>query len=246
MMGDNAGLTIFGVRIDNFTCKEIDAIINDLLSIDGQYQIVTMNPEFLLAARRDHAFRKVLNASTLTVVDGHGISFVAWLQRQKIHCRYPGADLLHLILRYAVDVYDMPIYILARKDGLSSWETVQASLLRQYPHAKITGQDADIHDTVAIDIERCVVLCNFGAPYQEMTLNAIVKRSLHTHIVAMGVGGSFDYITGNLQRAPVWMRRIGVEWLYRLFQQPHRWRRIINAVIIFPIMVVCNHKNSKK
>jgi N-acetylglucosaminyldiphosphoundecaprenol N-acetyl-beta-D-mannosaminyltransferase len=241
-MDNNAGFTIFGVHIDNYTCEEIDAVVNQFLRNRGQYQIATINPEFLLSARRDHTFRKVLNASTLRVVDGHGISFVAWLQKQKIRCRYPGADLLHLILRYAVDVYDMPIYILARKDGLSSWKTVRASLLRQYPHAKITGQDANIHDLVTIDVERCVVLCNFGAPYQEVTLNAIVKRSLHTHIIAMGVGGSFDYITGNLQRAPVWIRRIGMEWLYRLFQQPRRWRRIINAVIIFPIMVVCNQE----
>jgi len=56
--------------------------------------------------------------------------------------------------------------------------------------------------------------------------------------LAIGVGGAFDYISGNVRRAPEFMRRIGLEWLFRLIQQPSRWKRILNAVIVFPFLII--------
>ena len=80
-------------------------------------------------------------------------------------------------------------------------------------------------------------LCNFGAPYQEKFINSLKNDILW---VAMGVGGSFDYVTGKTKRAPKIMRIFGLEWLWRLILQPKRIKRIINAVIIFPIKVILN------
>ncbi len=110
-----------------------------------------------------------------------------------------------------------------------------------------------------------IVFCNFGAPYQEKFLNSL-KNGTPPHLyekfsnnsfcnnasnlqnqrcggkigLAVGVGGSFDFITGKIKRAPASMRKIGLEWLWRLIQQPRRIKRIFNTVIIFPIRVLFN------
>ena len=60
----------------------------------------------------------------------------------------------------------------------------------------------------------------------------------------MGVGGTFDFISGNKNRAPKWMRGVGIEWLYRLVQEPRRIRRIIKAVVVFPYLIILNGRNS--
>jgi N-acetylglucosaminyldiphosphoundecaprenol N-acetyl-beta-D-mannosaminyltransferase len=75
----------------------------------------------------------------------------------------------------------------------------------------------------------------YGAPKQELWLERNLPH-LRTIKVAMGVGGAFDFITGIRKRAPLWMRKIGLEWLFRVIQQPSRLKRIINATIIFPLI----------
>jgi N-acetylglucosaminyldiphosphoundecaprenol N-acetyl-beta-D-mannosaminyltransferase len=80
-------------------------------------------------------------------------------------------------------------------------------------------------------------MCNFGAPWQEFFIrsqkNDIIK-------IGIGVGGTFDFWTGKVKRAPIFLRKIGLEWMWRLIQQPKRMRRIFRAVIIFPIRVIFN------
>jgi len=96
------------------------------------------------------------------------------------------------------------------------------------------------------DIEKIsvydIVFCNFGAPEQEKFLYSLKSLKSDKIRLAMGVGGSFDFITGKIKRAPVFMRKLGLEWLWRLIQQPKRIKRIWNAVIIFPIKVLINGK----
>ena len=79
--------------------------------------------------------------------------------------------------------------------------------------------------------------CNFGAPDQEYFLESLRGRSESVRLV-MGVGGAFDFLTGKLPRAPRVFRVIGLEWLWRLFLQPSRWKRIWRAVVVFPIAVI--------
>jgi len=87
-------------------------------------------------------------------------------------------------------------------------------------------------------------LCNFGAPYQELLL-AGLRNQPGTIRVAMGVGGSFDFLTGKVKRAPRWMRAVGLEWLWRLLLQPRRLKRIWNAVVVFPVQVFLKNKPGK-
>jgi len=90
-----------------------------------------------------------------------------------------------------------------------------------------------------------IVFANFGAPYQEKFLNSLKSAKNSKMRLVMGVGGSFDYLTGKIRRAPVFTRKIGLEWLWRLIQQPRRIKRIWNAVIIFPIKIIFQKRNEQ-
>jgi N-acetylglucosaminyldiphosphoundecaprenol N-acetyl-beta-D-mannosaminyltransferase len=83
-----------------------------------------------------------------------------------------------------------------------------------------------------------ILLVAFGAPAQEIWLSENLKK-LPQIRVAMGVGGTFDFIAGIVPRAPQWMRKIGLEWVYRLYRQPRkRLKRIFNAFCVFPWTVI--------
>jgi len=98
------------------------------------------------------------------------------------------------------------------------------------------SQEEDVNIRKLIDqSEAKILFVAFGAPKQEMWIARNLAHLKHIKVV-MGVGGAFDFISGTIKRAPYWMRRIGVEWLYRLIKQPSRIGRIFNATIKFPIV----------
>ena len=84
----------------------------------------------------------------------------------------------------------------------------------------------------------------FGAPKQELWL-ARNTANLSRIKIAMGVGGAFDFIAGEKYRAPIWLRKIGMEWFFRLIQEPKRWKRIYNAVIKFPVVLLTKWLSEK-
>ena len=143
------------------------------------------------------------------------------------------------------------IFLVANKSGLSGWQETARVIEKIYPKLKIVGADISlknkdnqrnlIRELQMTDKRPDVVFCNFGAPYQEKFIAKLKKSDVNIKL-AVGVGGSFDFISGNIARAPKWLRVLGLEWLWRLFQQPHRWRRIFKAVIIFPIKIILNRK----
>ena len=120
---------------------------------------------------------------------------------------------------------------------MSSWEETRDAILKKYPGLEIGGANLDrddfLHNLQDLDYE--LIFCNFGAPFQEKFLNSQKNDRIK---LAVGVGGSFDYLTGKLKRAPKWMQFFGVEWFWRLMLQPKRIKRIFNAVVIFPIKVL--------
>lgn len=226
---------ILGVKIDNLSVQEILAKIEAFLTDGKFHQIVTVNPEFVLEAQKNPVFREILNKSALSVADGFGITCAFWRFGRKLRARFSGADLLMKILEIA-NTKKLKIFLAVNQDGLSNFEEIRSSILKLYPDLAICGADLDatkIEQPIAFDDTR-VLLCNFGAPKQEYFVasqkNAIIG-------LGMGVGGSFDYLTGKIGRAPLGMRKIGLEWLWRFFLQPKRFRRIFRSVVIFPLKI---------
>ena len=234
-------MDILGVPIDNLTRDEICTRVKVFLDEPKFHQIATVNPEFLVESERNENFRAVLEQCDLRVADGFGIALAFFLKDEKLKCRFPGADLMDEVIHKTslprrlikAGGRGLSVYLAIRKDGLSSFEEIKFALLKKYPNLKINGADIDpkIHDSQFM-IHDSIVFCNFGAPAQELFL-AKLKNNPGNVRLAMGVGGSFDYLTGKQKRAPEWLRTIGLEWLWRLIQQPKRFKRIFDATIVF-------------
>ncbi len=246
---------IFNTRVDNLAKQDIFHTVDTFLTSEQFHQIATVNPEFLLLARKDAAFRAVLNACELNVADGVGIHLALWRQGKRLRARVTGVDLMAYILQQA-ERNDLTVMCVLRKDGLSVWKDVRRAIKQQYPKLRVEGINSDpslchpaltytSHPELAEGSRTFtdalhnshIVLCNFGAPHQEFFL-AGLRNHTGALRVAMGVGGSFDFLTGKIKRAPKWMRAAGLEWLWRLLLQPRRFKRIWNAVIVFPLRVI--------
>lgn len=261
-------MDILGISIDTLSRTEILDRISGFLDDSAYHRIATVNPEFILLAEKDMAFRQSLLDADLRIADGVGIILALAASRilgqvglfssststyegegregfLKRLTRFPGADLMEEILKIANERH-LSVYLAVRADGLSSYEEVKAAIVKKYLNITIGGANIDIADCrVQIADSKCValqseiknlqsaiILCNFGAPEQEIFLAKLHDTGAH---LGIGVGGSFDYLTGKIRRAPRWMRSLGLEWLWRLILQPRRFRRIWNAVVVFPV-----------
>jgi N-acetylglucosaminyldiphosphoundecaprenol N-acetyl-beta-D-mannosaminyltransferase len=221
---------ILGVRVDGVTFDRTLALIDALIAEGRPRQIVTVNPEFIMTAQHDTAFREVINRAALALPDGVGVYWASRRQGQPVPERVPGVDLvLQMAQRSAVRGYRL--YLLGAMPGVA--ERTAAILTQRYPGVVVVGTypgsphpDENAAIVARIRAERPdVLLVAFGAPVQDHW----IARNLELLgvPVCIGVGGSFDYIAGVHPLAPPWLRRLGVEWLYRLITQPWRWRRML-------------------
>lgn len=229
---------ILNVKIDDYSFKEVIRKINLFLGGKKLAQIVTVNPEFILASQKDSIFRKILNQADLSVPDGFGLKIAGLILKSKIGERITGVDLSWEIAKLAAKKGES-IFLLGGGENIAFKASKRFKLL--YPNLKIAGTYAGSPTEKGI-VERInasgadILLVAFGAPKQDKFIYQ--NRHKLKCKLAMGVGGTFDYISGNIPRAPLWMRELGMEWFYRLFHQPSRFGRIFRAVIIFPLTVI--------
>lgn len=247
-------MKILGVRIDNLNKKEILEKIEFFLSEDkpstisavrGKFhQIATVNPEFILKAQKDKEFKDILNECDLNVADGVGIWYAFIRNYSFLKTRIAGADLLNDVL-YIANNKKLKVYLAINKDGLSSFSEIKKFINKKYPEISLSGRNVLAVEFDSFKLQNTgydILICNFGAPVQEKFLN--LQKNGNIRLV-IGVGGSFDFMTGKVKRAPKIMRIMGLEWLWRLAFHPstdkkfilNRLKKIANSVIIFPIRV---------
>ena len=238
-------INILGTRIDNVTEAEALRRISALLDSGRTSMIATVNPEFLMEARHNTEFRSALNASILNVPDGFGIRLVCLWRGIRIKERVTGADVLVRMCQMASERHQ-GVFLFGAMDGVAL--AAAAELKRQFPNLVIAGAENEFdsdgqersEEQVCERIRNAkpaILFVALGAPKQEFWIRKNLAK-LPSVRVAMGVGGSFEYLSGDLRRAPQFFRRIGFEWLWRLLLQPGRWRRIVTAVFIFPWTVL--------
>ncbi len=235
---------IWGVRIDNLTRKEILERVRFFLQGNKTRQIATINPEFILKAREDKKFRRVLNDCDLNVADGTGIRLAFWKNGEKLKAVFPGIDLMKEILKIA-DKEKISVFLATNRSGLSDWQETAVAIKKIYPNLNIGGKNYNPNffprsmKELAVLKNYEIIFVNFGAPWQEKFIAELKKRKIDFRL-AMGVGGSFDFLTKKIRRAPQIIRMFGLEWLWRLLQQPKRFKKIFRAVVIFSIRIILN------
>ncbi len=229
-----AKVKILNVKVCKVTKQDVLTLIENYIKIRGPHQIVTVNPEFIVCAQKDKEFAKVLNGADLALADGYGVILASRLLKKPLPERIIGTDLIYQIAPLACQK-GWRIFLLGGEEGIA-FKTYKI-LKKNYPKIKIVGQvPGDPHDlTIIKQIKKAkpdILYVAWGAPKQDKWI-AKFKQSLGVPVM-MGVGGAFDYISGKVPRAPIFIRKIGMEWFYRLIIQPWRWKRIFIAVFVFP------------
>jgi N-acetylglucosaminyldiphosphoundecaprenol N-acetyl-beta-D-mannosaminyltransferase len=234
---------LLGVPVDPVTQPDILTLTRCWLAqSDGLRHVVTVNPEFVIAARRDRRFRRALAGSALATADGVGIILAARLLRLPVRTRSTGVELVEgwASLQHT----NARFFLLGAGDGVA--EAAAEVLRRRFPHVTIVGTYAGSPSPDALNeilarlevAQPTILLVAFGHPRQDLWI-ATHRERLGTHgiLIAAGVGGTFDYLSGRVPRAPALIRRLGFEWLYRLIRQPWRWRRQL-ALPLFVALVL--------
>jgi len=230
-------LSFLGVRVDDVTIDQAVQLIVGFVDQGQPRQVATVNPEFVMAAQRQPEFKAVLNAADLCVPDGVGLQWASWLLRRPLHGRVPGVDLVWRLAALATE-RGWSIFLLGGFHGVG--RATADRFRQQFPTLRIAGAyEGHPSDDIAVQRVHAVrpdlLLVAYGAPAQDLWI-ARYKDQLRVP-VSIGVGGSFDFIAGRTQRAPAWLRRLGLEWLHRLAKEPWRWRRML-ALPRFAILVL--------
>ena len=236
---------ILGVSIDNISLDETMTAVERFLLSKSQHKIFTPNPEICLKAEKDDDYRNILNNADLNIPDGFGLSLGAKILGEKLDKRVTGVDLSKKILEKC-NTDEHSVYILSRNDSLTKKADLDQLFKKQYPNIDLKTSlidkdhpyDCDDNLNDIIDFQPKVLLVTIGAPAQEIWISKYLKFFPSVK-VALGVGGTFDFLTGKMKRAPESMRNLGLEWLYRLYQEPKRIGRIRDAVVNF--LLVCIH-----
>jgi N-acetylglucosaminyldiphosphoundecaprenol N-acetyl-beta-D-mannosaminyltransferase len=240
---------ILGVQIDDLSLDKVMAKVDDFLRSDKQARIFTPNPEICLKAAEDESYRQILNDAELCIPDGFGLKLGAKIFGEKLNNRVTGADLTKAILeKYKNDSFKM--YIVLREDSLSQKSDLSKLFHEKYPNINIRGSllnkdtylNYDKLLNEIIDFAPQILFVCLGAPRQEIWIAKYLK-TLTSVKIALGVGGTFDFLTGKIKRAPEILRKLGMEWFYRLYQEPKRLSRIKNATANF--LLKCHEWNKR-
>jgi N-acetylglucosaminyldiphosphoundecaprenol N-acetyl-beta-D-mannosaminyltransferase len=189
-----------------------------------------------LRAQKDERFRNILNGCDLNVADGIGLKYAFWRYGRHLKNRISGVDLMQETLKMA-NKNKLEVFLAASTSGLSTWHETANQLRKKYPSIVFNGAAIGLEEAANWHIPHCdVLLCNFGAPVQEVFIDSKKRDTIK---LAMGVGGAFDFVCKKIPRAPKMMRDLGLEWLWRFMLEPrYRAKRIFRAVVVFPIKII--------
>jgi N-acetylglucosaminyldiphosphoundecaprenol N-acetyl-beta-D-mannosaminyltransferase len=198
------------------------------------HQVCTVNPEFVMEARRNPAFRRLLNSADLATPDGAGIIAAGKLLRRPFAGRATGVALVERLAAMSAQ-NGWLLFLLGAAPGVA--DEAARVLARRHPGMRIAGtypgspRPEDWHEIKRLldGARPDVLLVAYGAPRQDLWIAEHRGEMPGSIRVAMGVGGVFDYLSGRVKLAPAPVRRMGMEWLYRLATQPWRWRRILRV-----------------
>ncbi len=222
-------IDILSIPVWNVTLEEACAFVFKCVEEGRAASIATANAEMLMKAQADGELAEILRQADMVVPDGAGVLWAAEQQGMCFKERVAGIDLACRILAEAA-VRQSPVYLLGGADGVAG--QAAANVEKKIGKLHLAGIhsgffSSDEEQRIIDDIRRGgtqILLVALGVPKQE--------KWIHDHLyelgpcVCMGVGGTFDVLSGHISRAPEWMQRHRLEWLYRLMKEPSRIKRM--------------------
>jgi len=242
--GAQDGLRILGVRFDRLSRAEALRTMSTAFGCGEAWKVYIVNAHTLNLACTNPDYRSVLNAADLLLNDGSGVQFASRLAGRPFYDNLVGTDLSPQLCEIGLPK-GVGVFLLGGRPGVAG--RAAQTLRRRVPGLEISGshhgyfsQEED--DRVVDLINRSgagILLVAFGNPLQELWIHRNAPR-LRCDI-CIGVGGFIDYLSGQTRRAPSWMRRMGIEWVYILWSQPHKWRRYVLGNPLFVARVLGAH-----
>ena len=237
-MAKDERVDILGVKVSIINDSNVIDHIIELVTKKRQIQITTPNAEQILMAGKNEQFRRVINQSDLAIPDGMSIVRVIRnrVKNKSLVSRVTGVDLVVKLCELASqkkwkiglmgaskEVREKTVINLNRK-----FRKLEVVFLKSHQNVKKSKiEDGEILKDInknKIDI----LLVAYGAPEQELWINQNLKKTQVR--IGMGVGGAFDFLSGKIKRAPGWWQKNGLEWLWRLIQEPWRIKRQIKLI----------------
>ncbi|MDA8228886.1 MAG: WecB/TagA/CpsF family glycosyltransferase [Desulfitobacterium hafniense] len=216
---------ILGVYIDRLSMQDTLSRIQQAIEKHNQIRVITANPELIYKASTDLRLRRLINTADIVTPDGVGVVWAAKKTGLAVPERVTGIDLVQELFPLA-QTYNWRLFFLGGKPGVAKEAARRVG--EQYPGLTIESEHGyfDISGDVKIvrkirEFNPDLLLVGLGAPRQEYWIAD--HPDLAT--VGIGVGGSFDVLAGVALRAPDAVQKLKLEWLYRLWKEPWRWRR---------------------
>nr|WP_245527918.1 WecB/TagA/CpsF family glycosyltransferase [Ammonifex degensii] len=215
--------------MDPVTLEEAVERITSLLRAGGSHQILTLNPEYLFRAQKERDLLEIAWRASLVTADGVGILWAARRLGFPLPERVTGIDLMVALCRRAA-AEGLSVYLLGSRPGVA--EEAAQRLLQRFPSLKVAGtqhgyftpaEEPEVLEQVR-QARPQFLFVGLGSPRQERWIDRH-KEELGVPIL-MGVGGSFDVLSGRVRRAPPLFQRVGLEWLWRLINEPRRLGRM--------------------
>ena len=234
-------LTVLDVRIDNLSMREAVSAVTETPVAGPPRHVAFVNADCFNRAAVDDQYAAALRGADLVLPDGIGVRLAGWFLQQPVRENVNGTDLFPRLCG-AIARTPHSVYLLGGQpgvaDGVANW------MAAYHPEVRIAGTAHGFFapaDEAAL-VQRIrqsgasLLLVAFGAPRQDVW---IAKHLAATGVaVAIGVGGLFDFYSGRIRRAAPWMRELGLEWVWRLMQEPRRlWRRYLVGNAVFLLRV---------
>lgn len=249
ILGTNKRISIADINIDVLTEKDTIELVNKYIKTKTPLHLMGINADKINACIKNPLLRKIINSCGIINADGASVIMASKYLKKELPERVAGIDLMQKLVKLSEEK-KYKIYLLGAKKEVV--EKTKDILIKEYPNINIVG----IHDgyferkdwnkvTNKIkEVNPDLIFVGITSPTKEYLIEFLQNNGINS--VLMGVGGSFDVISGNIPRAPIWMQKINLEWLFRVIQEPRRlFKRYFFGNIQF-IKLIVKEKHRKE
>lgn len=254
-VNDYKKVNICGVEVDNVTMNDALCFVDKCIYLKVKSFIVTPNVDHIVRFNKDMEFNKIYSKASLVLADGMPVVWASRFLGEPLKQKVSGSDLINELCEHS-EQKQYKIFFLGGREGAS--EISRRIYELKYPNIKIVGHYSPLigfeHDMIenqkivdminALSVD--ILFVGLGSPKQEKWI-ADNYENLKV-FVCVGIGISFEYVSGLVKRAPRWMQHVGLEWFYRLCSEPKRlWKRyLVDDMVFFNLLIKDKFSRNRK